>query len=208
MIFMRLIGLVLLVLGLASALVTGVALISPEWVQPFYSVALPRIESPARSPQETSSPIAEGKPIGVIEIPRLGLSSVVLEGDESAALLFGVGHLSDTPLPWRGGNSVLAAHRDTFFRGLAGIRPKDVIRFRSGDRELEYHVRGTKIVMPTDVEVLKPTKRATLTLITCYPFRYIGPAPKRFIVIAQQVSKGEHSRADRTAREQETAPEL
>lgn len=192
MIFLRLIGVVLLVLGIAASLVTGVALVSPDTVQPFYSYVLPHIEpaEPAPAPAHATSPstIAEGHPIGVIEIPRLGLSSVVLEGDESAALLFGVGHLSDTPLPWRGGNSVFAAHRDTFFRGLGAIKPKDVIRFRSGDSELEYRVRATKIVMPTDVEVLAPTKTSTLTLITCYPFTYIGPAPKRFIVVAQQVS--------------------
>jgi sortase A len=81
---------------------------------------------------------------------------------------------------------VFAAHRDTFFRGLGGIRKNDVIRFKTADSVFDYHVRDTKIVNPTDVQVLAPTKASTLTLITCYPFTYIGPAPKRFIVRAER----------------------
>jgi sortase A len=189
----RAIGTVFVVFGIIAALITGVALMFPESAQSLYSFALPHIapverQVPATAPQK----IAEGNPIGVIEIPRLGLSSVVLEGDEEAALLFGVGHLADTPLPWltvSGGNSVFAAHRDTFFRGLEAIRPKDVIRFRAGSTELEYRVKETKIVEPTDVAVLAPTRTSTLTLITCYPFRYVGPAPQRFIVRAERTSR-------------------
>lgn len=186
----RLTGFMLVVIGMTAALITGVALIAPGSVQPDYSDALPSIakERDVEVPRPaTPAAPAPGKPIGVIEIPRLGLSSVVLEGDETAALLLGVGHLSDTPLPWRDGNSVLAAHRDTFFRGLGRIRPKDVIRFRTADAELEYRVQETRIVKPTDVEVLAPTKAAVLTLITCYPFTYIGPAPQRFIVRAERM---------------------
>ena len=192
MIFVRLFAVVLVVIGLAAALATGLALVSPASVQSLYSYALPEIESIARPDPATTTAkraIGPGDPIGVIEIPRLGLSSVVLESDDAEALLFGVGHLADTPLPWRGGNSVFAAHRDTFFRGLGDIKRNDVIRFRAGDRELSYRVRQTKIVKPTDVEVLAPTKSATLTLITCYPFHHVGPAPKRFIVRAERVAE-------------------
>jgi sortase A len=124
----------------------------------------------------------------LIEVPRLGLSSVVLEGDDAAALLLGVGHLSDTPLPWHGGNTVFAAHRDTFFKPLAHIRRNDVIRFSTADAEFEYVVKELKVVEPTAVEVLEPTSAATLTLITCFPFDYIGPAPQRFIVKAERRS--------------------
>jgi sortase A len=113
----------------------------------------------------------------------------VLEGDDVAALLLGVGHLPDTPLPWHGGNSVMAAHRDTFFRPLAGIRRNDVIRFSTADTEFEYVVKETMIVGPTDLAVLDPTPSATLTLITCYPFDYVGPAPDRFIVRAERRSR-------------------
>jgi sortase A len=187
MIFLRLIGLVLVVVGLAAALVTGIFLWAPESLQTEYRTELPRINTKPTIPHApVAGTPAAGNPIGVIEIPRLGLSSVVLEGDETAALMLGVGHLSDTPLPWRGGNSVFAAHRDTFFRGLGGIRKDDVIRFKTADTVLDYHVRDTKVVNPTDVEVLRPTKTSTLTLITCYPFTYIGPAPQRFIVRAER----------------------
>jgi sortase A len=124
----------------------------------------------------------------MLEIPRLGLSSIVVEGDDATALLVGVGHLADTPLPWHDGNSVLAAHRDTFFRPLAGIRRNDVIRFSTADAEFEYVVTETMIVESTAVEVLDPTETAMLTLITCYPFDYIGPAPNRFIVRAERQS--------------------
>src|SRR5262245_36336894 len=186
MIFLRLIGVVLVVVGLAAALVTGVLLWTPQSLQSEYRTELPRINTTSSA---TRAPVvgapAAGNPIGVIEIPRLGLSSVVLEGDETAALMLGVGHLSDTPLPWRGGNSVFAAHRDTFFRGLGKIRPNDVIRFKTADMEFDYRARDTKSVNPTDVQVLAPTKTSTLTLITCYPFTYIGPAPQRFIVRAE-----------------------
>ena len=175
----------------------AITLLRPVWLQETYTRAedllangpLPLIadarvvrDEPRREAPET------GKPIGVLEIPRLGLSSVVIEGDEAAALLLGVGHLSDTPLPWTNGNSVFAAHRDTFFRPLERIRRDDVIRFSTADAEIEFLVRSTKIVLPTDVEVMAPTSSSTLTLITCYPFTYIGPAPKRFIVTAERVS--------------------
>ena len=192
MIFVRLVGLVLVVIGLAATLVTGVALVSPKSIQPDYSEELPRVHTEAATSSPSSRAETEtlgpGSPIGVLEIPRLGLSSVVIEGDETAALMLGVGHLSDTPFPWHGGNSVFAAHRDTFFRGLGKIRPHDVIRFRTADMEFTYRVQGTEIVQPTDLEVIAPTKSATLTLITCYPFTYIGPAPKRFIVRAERAS--------------------
>lgn len=180
MIVFRLIGLILVAVGLAVALLTGTAMFFPQSLHPDYGSTLPHTapDAPARES------LKAGTPIGTIDIPRLGLTSIVLEGDQAATLLLGVGHLSDTPLPWSSGNSVLAAHRDTFFRNLGRIRPNDVIRFRTADAELEYRVADTKIVEPTDLEVLAPTRSSTLTLITCYPFRYIGPAPKRFVVRA------------------------
>jgi sortase A len=185
----RLIAFVFVLIGLGVALVTGLALFWSDELQRVYVPSLPRIEQASRvesaMPTRTAT---RGTPIGVLEIPRLGLSSVVLEGDDVAALLFGVGHLSDTPLPWHDGNSVLAAHRDTFFRPLAGIRRNDVIRFSTADAELEYVVKETMIVEPNDVGVLDATPSATLTLITCYPFDYVGPAPQRFIVKAERRS--------------------
>jgi sortase A len=185
----RVIACLLMQAGCAALLVGGAALFWSDELQKLYTPSLPSIEHTRGA--RTSEPSREAKPgtpIGLLEIPRLGLSSVVLEGDDVAALLLGVGHLSDTPLPWYDGNSVLAAHRDTFFRPLAGIRRNDIIRFSTADAQFEYVVSETRVVKPTDIEVLDPTPSATLTLITCYPFNYIGPAPNRFIVRAERRS--------------------
>jgi len=184
----RLFAVLFVLVGVIVAVGAGFALFWSDELQRIYVPTLPSIERHSGD-QSTSGPEAQdGKPIGLIEIPRLGLSSVVLEGDDTAALLLGVGHLSDTPLPWHGGNTVFAAHRDTFFRPLAHIRKNDVIKFSTADAEFEYVVKELKIVEPTDVEVLDPTTAATLTLITCFPFDYIGPAPQRFIVRAERRS--------------------
>lgn len=185
----RLFAFVLVLVGLSIALASAVALFWSEELQRLYVPSLPRVERGEDA--HATSPAAEirkGMPIGILEIPRLGLSSVVLEGDDVAALLFGVGHLSDTPLPWDGGNSAFAAHRDTFFRPLAGIRHNDVIRFTTADAQFEYVVKQVKVVKPTDVAVLDPTSSPTLTLITCFPFDYVGAAPSRFIVKAERRS--------------------
>jgi sortase A len=184
----RLLALLFVLIGFIVIAGSGVALFWSDELQRLYMPSLPSIERRSGA-DSTNRPEAEqGKPIGSIEIPRLGLSSVVLEGDDAAALLLGVGHLSDTPLPWHDGNTVLAAHRDTFFRPLAHIRKGDVIRFSTADASLEYVVKELKVVEPTAVDVLEPTSAATLTLITCFPFDYIGPAPQRFIVRAERRS--------------------
>lgn len=182
---------IFIVAGCVTAFGSGLLLAWPEMLQAGYAQFLPDafVQSGSAGREGASAP-KPGTPIGVLEIPRLGLSSIVLEGDEHAALLLGVGHLSETPLPWHGGNSVLAAHRDTFFRPLEGIRRNDVITFTTADARLEYIVKGTKIVEPTDLEALTPASSATLTLITCFPFHYIGPAPQRFVVTAERRPAG------------------
>ena len=183
----RVLASLLLLVGLAAALGSAVVLFWADELQRFYW--LPSVAHASRTPLQSAPEAEKGKPIGMLEIPRLGISSVVLEGDDVAELLFGVGHLSDTPLPWHDGNSVLAAHRDTFFRPLAGIRQNDIIRLTTAVAELEYVVKEMKVVEPTDLAVLDPTPSATLTLITCFPFDYIGPAPNRFIVRAERRSR-------------------
>jgi sortase A len=185
----RLFALLFILIGFAVIAAAGFALFWSDELQRIYVPTLPSIERHSGSGSAPSTEAREGAPIGLIEIPRLGLSSVVLEGDDTEALLLGVGHLSDTPLPWHGGNTVFAAHRDTFFRPLAHIRKNDVIKFSTADAEFEYVVTELKVVEPTAVEVLKPTTAATLTLITCFPFDYIGPAPQRFIVRAERSSR-------------------
>ena len=184
----RLFAFLFILLGVAVVFGAGFALFWSDELQRIYLPSLPSIERGEGRDSTRGPRVQDGKPIGVIEIPRLGISSVVLEGDDTAALLLGVGHLSDTPLPWHGGNTVLAAHRDTFFRPLAHIRKNDVITFSTADASFEYVVTELKVVEPTAVEVLEPTSAAALTLITCFPFDYIGPAPQRFIVRAERRS--------------------
>jgi len=125
--------------------------------------------------------------IGRIEIPRVEVSAVVKEGVDSHTLSRAVGHVPYTALPGEKGNVGVAAHRDTFFRGLRHVREGDVIRVVTTEGVYLYKVDGMKIVWPKNVEVLDPTPDERLTLVTCYPFNYIGSAPKRFIVQAKQV---------------------
>jgi sortase A len=99
-----------------------------------------------------------------------------------------IGHLSDTPLPWHDGNSALAGHRNTFFRPLQHIRVGDELRVSTVRGDFRYQVRETMVVGPDEVWVLDPTDRPMLTLITCYPFNYVGKAPRRFIVRAERTS--------------------
>jgi sortase A len=126
--------------------------------------------------------------IGRISIPRLRLSAMVREGTEEGTLRRAVGHIPSTALPGQAGNVALAAHRDTFFRGLRGIRKQDKVTVETLDGSYDYVVDSLKIVKPSDVSVLKPVAdQQSLTLVTCYPFNYIGSAPKRFIVHATRL---------------------
>ena len=125
--------------------------------------------------------------IGVLEVPRLGLTAGVSEGDDDTTLRTSVGHLSDTPLPWESGNSALAGHRDSQFRPLRDIRNGDLIRLRTVRGDLSYRVTDVRITMPTDLSVLNPTPTRTLTLVTCYPFWFIGHANQRFVVRAEAI---------------------
>lgn len=134
-----------------------------------------------------SARLGEDRPYGRIEIPRLGLSAVIREGVDRHTLLIAVGHVPGTALPGEGGNAVLSGHRDSFFRKLRHVRVDDAVRIVTPDDVYYYRVDGTQVTTPDRTEALAPTRAPTLTLITCYPFNFIGPAPKRFIVRARQV---------------------
>jgi sortase A len=123
--------------------------------------------------------------IGKIEIPRIGMSAMIAEGTEGATLRRAIGHVPGTAFPGETGNAAIAAHRDTFFRGLRNLSRGDEIDVTTDRGLFHYVVESTEIVKPNDVSVLKPGKSPELTLITCYPFFWIGPAPKRFIVHAR-----------------------
>ena len=125
--------------------------------------------------------------IGRLRIPRLQLAVMVREGASSGTLQRAVGHIPGTALPGKTGNMALAGHRDTFFRPLRNIRKDDAIDLETENGTYRYQVQSTEIVSPRDVTVLKASKDHELTLVTCYPFYYVGSAPKRFIVRAVQV---------------------
>lgn len=125
-----------------------------------------------------------GAVFGRLEIPRLALSVIIREGDDARTLNLAAGHLPDTPWPGRPGNSAIAAHRDTFFRELRHIERQDDILVTTPTDVYRYVVVSTRIVNPDEVWVLKSTDQSVLTLITCYPFFYVGNAPQRFIVRA------------------------
>jgi len=139
--------------------------------------------------------IPDGGLIGRVEIPKLHLSVVVFQGADSSVLGHGVGHVEGTALPGQPGNVVLAAHRDTFFRGLRNIQKGDMVMVTTESGPRSYEVDSTEVVKPTEVSVLAPTVKPTLTLITCYPFYYVGHAPKRFIVRATEMGPDETKQA-------------
>ena len=127
-----------------------------------------------------------GSLVGRIEIPRLNVSAVVLEGSDERVLDLGVGRIPETSEPGEVGNVVLGGHRDTFFRPLSGIRSGDSINIVTPEGSYKYSVDWMKVVDPDDTGVLKATPERSLTLVTCYPFHFVGPAPRRFIVRAHQ----------------------
>lgn len=124
-------------------------------------------------------------PLGHIQIPERGVSAIINPGVDDQTLQRAVGHMTGTALPGEKGNVVLAGHRDTFFRGLEGVRKKDRIRITTPRARFTYVVESIRVVAPNRIDVLEPSDEPTLTLITCYPFNYLGRAPERFIVTAR-----------------------
>jgi sortase A len=129
----------------------------------------------------------QGEPLGRLEIPSIKLSAMVSEGVENSTLRRSVGHIPGTALPGVRGNVALSAHRDTFFRHLGELHHSDVITIETVQGRFNYLVESTKVVDPDEAAVLRDIGRPTLTLVTCYPFYYVGPAPKRFVVHAALV---------------------
>lgn len=148
-----------------------------------------RIQLERISQFPTTSPLpVEGRGLsGRIEIPRLGLSVMVTEGVSDGVLRRAAGHIPGTALPGEPGNVGISAHRDTFFRPLRNIQLADEIILTTVLGEYRYHVVSTRIVNPSEVSVLAPGPSEVLTLVTCYPFYFIGSAPDRFIVRAERV---------------------
>lgn len=139
----------------------------------------------ASRPSVPAHPPQLGEPVAKLSIPRLGTDLYVFEGTDAKDLRLGPGHMPGTAMPGAKGNCVIAGHRDTHFRVLKDIRMGEKIVLETGSGRFVYTVDNTAIVMPANTSSLQPTHSGVLNLITCYPFYYLGSAPKRFIVTAK-----------------------
>ena len=128
-----------------------------------------------------------GSPLARIEISSIGLAAMIMEGVDGRTLRHALGHIPGTPLPGQQGNVAIAGHRDTFFRGLRNIRKDDEITLTTLNGTYRYRVDSTQVLAPEHTEVLDDSGEAILTLVTCYPFYFVGSAPKRFVVRAHRI---------------------
>jgi sortase A len=144
-------------------------------------------ESEPAKAEETGIPARRSGLLGRIEMGRIGLAAMIMEGIDETTLRRAVGHIPDTALPGQRGNIALAGHRDTFFRALRNIHADDEITVKTLVGSYRYQVDSTKVVDPEDTEVLDGGNDETLTLVTCFPFDFVGHAPKRFIVRAHRI---------------------
>lgn len=169
--------------------------------------AAPRPSPPqlAPVPQAERPPVIQnGGMVGRLEIPRLRMRAMVREGIDPGTLDLALGHIPGTAWPGQSGNVGVAGHRDTLFRGLRQIERNDLIQFQTLAASYTYRVESTEITKPRDVGVLGAGQYPEITLVTCYPFNYVGSAPDRFIVKARLVSQGPPG-PDVSERRQETA---
>jgi len=144
-------------------------------------------EANHRRPASLGIAAGVGSPLGLIEISAIGLEVMILEGTDDRVLRRAVGHIPGTSLPGQPGNVAIAGHRDTFFRPLRKIRKNDEITLTTLDGSYRYRVDFTQVIDPENTRVLADSDEAILTLVTCYPFYFVGSAPKRFIVRAHEV---------------------
>jgi sortase A len=151
--------------------------------------------APAGSARLTTAP--DPPLLGRIEVPRLGLEAPVREGADDDTLRIAVGHIQGTSKIGAAGNAGLAAHRNTFFKPLKGVKVGDVVTVTTTDGVFSYRVQKLSVVLPTEVSVLAATPDETLTLVTCYPFDWVGEAPQRLIVKAvREEAKAEATRTE------------
>jgi sortase A len=168
----------------------GYSVLVRYWYQDDETVKFETPSAPAAEPGavQAAAAVADGTAIGEIEMPRLGLKSIVVQGDSAKDLRLAVGHIPETALPGEGGNVALAGHRDGLFRPLRDVQQGDPIILRTQDGEFQYQVQWTAVVPPTAVTVIQPTSEPALTLVTCFPFHYFGAAPDRFVVRAREIT--------------------
>ena len=120
-----------------------------------------------------------------LQIPKINLDAVIVEGTRHRQLAVAPGHMTDTPAPGEIGNAVITGHRDTFFRHIYELQKGDSIVVQRDGKTFNFEVTGKQIVQPEDLSVIRPSDDSRLTLITCYPTYYIGPAPERLVVFSK-----------------------
>jgi sortase A len=171
---------VLFVAGAGMLSYAAFAILEARFMQHYETV---QFDGMLRLPAAPRANLREpGSPIGKLTIPSAGIAAVVLEGDDDGTLGIAPGHIPGTAFPGDRGNVGIAGHRDTFFRNLANVHGGDSVKVTTLKGVYEYRIDTTEVVDPARTDVLKSSGRPTLTLVTCYPFHWIGPAPKRFIV--------------------------
>jgi sortase A len=182
-------GNVFLIIGLLALSYVGFALLDARLYQTEQARRFERVLKETNLARAESPVVAvsAGSPLGRIEISSVGLTAMVLEGADEGTLRRAVGRIPGTSLPGQRGNVALAGHRDTFFRGLRKIRVNDEITLTTLSGIYRYRVDSTKVVKPEETEVLEADGDDILTLVTCYPFNFVGSAPMRFIVRAHRV---------------------
>lgn len=197
---MRAVSWLALLVALVLLGYVGYSLADAELYQAYASWRLDRkLRMPKPSPSTPASALASepervvtgppppaGSAVGRISIPRLGLAVNILEGTDAKSLRRGAGHITGTALPGEHGNVGIAGHRDTFFRDLRTVREDDDIELETPSGTYHYKVDSIRIVAPEDTSVLQYNGDSVLTLVTCHPFNFIGPAPDRFIVRAHR----------------------
>lgn len=176
--------------GVALATIYGLGWLERNAFQWWYAApASVREEIVSELPKDLFPlpPLTTGTILGKIEIPGSGVSAMFVEGVDAKSLARAVGHIPGSALPGQPGRITLAAHRDTFFRGLRNIKLQDRIQLQTETAAWDYQIVATEIVLPNRTDVIAPTTESLLTLVTCYPFDFVGKAPKRFIVHARLV---------------------
>jgi sortase A len=180
MFFFSILKRALFITGIAMLCYAAFTIVESHVIQRYETLKFDRtLRLPGNLRTEDAAP---GNPIGRLTIPSLNISAIVLEGADASTLKVAPGHIPGTAFPGKGGNVAIAGHRDTFFRKLEKIRNGDTVELTTLKGIYEYKVDAIEVVDPLRTDVLESSGISTVTLVTCYPFQWIGPAPKRFIV--------------------------
>jgi sortase A len=186
--FLRWTQWVLFITGAIAVSYVALTLLYAKFYQEAAGKVLERQISDQEQPKASlsTSVAKQGDVLGRIEIPRLGMKVMILEGTTAHTLRLGVGHIKGTAIPGQPGNIGIAGHRDTYFRALKDIRTNDKIQIQTPTGLSNYEVDKVQVVAPEDTGILAQTAGSAITLVTCYPFQFIGGAPERLVVHAHK----------------------